>query len=108
MPPRIIPILDRLKQAPAECLTADAIEAACRQEHYRWRERLLGPVTTIDLFLLQIVHGNTACQHVVHFGLWTFTSNAYCQARKRLPLRVDHRLLEQIAAAARKGTEQSA
>jgi hypothetical protein len=107
MPPRIIPVLDRLKQAPTECLTPEAIEAACRQEHYRWRERLLGPVTTIYLFLLQILHGNTACQHVVHFGVWTFTSNAYCQARKRLPLRVYHRLLEQIAAAVRKTTEKT-
>jgi hypothetical protein len=108
MPPRIIPILDRLKQGPAECLTAEAIQAACRQEHYSWRERILSPVTTIYLFLLQILHGNTACQHVVHFGCWTFTRNAYCQARKRLPLPVYHRLLEQVAATVRRGTENSA
>jgi hypothetical protein len=54
---------------------------------------------------LQILHGNTACQHVVHFGGGTFTANAYSQARKRLPLRVYHRLLEQVAAATRKTTE---
>src|SRR5258707_11510656 len=104
MPPRIIPILDRLKQGPAECLTAEAIQAACRQEHYCWRDRLLNPVTTIYLFLLQILHGNTACQHTVHFGQWNFTDSAYCAARKRLPLGVVRRLAERVSKRVRTTT----
>src|SRR3954466_12012669 len=107
MPPRIIPVLDRLRQGPADCLTPEAIKAACRQENYRWRERLLGPVTTIYLFLLQVLHGNTACRHVVHFGCWSFTDNAYCQARRRLPLAVYHRLLEKIASLSRAATAEA-
>src|SRR5215470_9181622 len=105
MPPRILPILERLRQDQSAHLAPEAIEDACRQQKYTWRRRLLDPVTTIYLFLLQILHGNTACQHVVHFGCWTFTDSAYCQARKRLPLRVYHRLLEQTAAAARRATD---
>ena len=54
-------------------------------------------MTTIYLFLLQILHGNTACQHTVHFGQWNFTDSAYCAARKRLPLGVLRRLAEWIA-----------
>ena len=104
MPPRILPILERLRQDQSEHLAPEAIEAACRHEGYTWRKRLLDPVMTIYLFLLQILHGNTACSHVVHFGRWTFTDSAYCQARKRLPLRVYHRLLKQTAAAARRAT----
>ena len=104
MPPRILPILERLRQDQSEHLAPEAIEAACRHEGYTWRRRLLDPVMTIYLFLLQILHGNTACSHVVHFGRWTFTDSAYCQARKRLPLRVYHRLLKQTAAAARRAT----
>src|SRR5262245_16818155 len=107
MPPRIIPILDRLKQGPSDVLSPRAIESACRAESYRWRERLLGPVTTIYLFLLQILHGNTACSHVVHFGRWSFTDNAYCQARKRLPLAVYQRLLQRLADAAREAPRAS-
>jgi hypothetical protein len=84
--------------------TPAAIEAACRQEGYTWRKRLLDPVVTIYLFLLQVLHGNTACQHVVQFGCWTFTDSAYCQARKRLPLRVFHQLLEWIARTGRRAT----
>jgi hypothetical protein len=38
---------------------------------------------------------------VVHFGGWTFTDTAYCQARKRLPLAVYHWLVERTAAAVR-------
>jgi len=107
MPPRILPILERLRQDQSEHLAPEAIEAACRQEGYTWRKRLLDPVVTIYLFLLQIVHGNTACSHVVHFGEWTFSDSAYCQARKRLPLRVFHRLLGWLAESGRRATASS-
>ena len=104
MPPRIIPILDRLRQDIAAVLSKDTIEEACRQAHYSWRKRILDPTTTFYLFLLPILHGNTACQHVVHFGNWSFTDSAYCQARQRLPLAVYHWLLEKTAAMFRGAT----
>jgi hypothetical protein len=104
MPPRIIPILDRLRQDIASRLSRETIERACRQANHSWRRRILDPATTIYLFLLQILHGNTACSHVVHFGVWSFSDSAYCQARKRLPLAVYHALLEAIAAAFRPAT----
>jgi hypothetical protein len=65
---------------------------------------LLDPVTTIYLFILQILHGNTACSHVVHFGQWNFTDAAYCAARKRLPLAVLRRLAARIAERVRTAT----
>lgn len=108
MPPRIIPILDRLRQDHAALLTPESIEEACRQAGHRWRRRILDPVTTVYLFLLQVLHGNTACQHVVHFGVWTFSCSAYCQARKRLPLAVFHWLLEKVAASFRDTTAEVA
>ena len=104
MPPRIIPILDRLRQDIAADLTKETIEEGCRQCNYSWRKRFLDPTLTIHLFLLQILHGNTACKHVVHFGEWSFTDSAYCQARKRLPLAVLHWLLEKVAATSRAAT----
>jgi hypothetical protein len=107
MPPRIIPILDRLRQDIASCLAKETIEAACNQAGHSWRKRILDPATTIYLFSLQILHGNTACRHVVHFGGWSFSDSAYCQARKRLPLAVFHALLEAIAAAFRSSTSGS-
>jgi hypothetical protein len=105
MPPRIIPILQRLRQDIAAGLARGTIEEACRQSGHSWRRRVLDPATTIYLFLLQVLHGNTACTHVVHFGNWSFSDSAYCQARKRLPLAVYHRLLEKVAATSRAATE---
>lgn len=104
MPTRIIPILGRLRQELAAALTKETIERACRESGHSWRKRILDPTTTIYLFLLQVLHGNTACQHVVHYGAWAFTDNAYCQARKRLPLAVFHWLLEAIATTSKTAT----
>ena len=39
-------------------------EAGCTS----WRDRVLTPVTTIQLFLLQRLHGHTACSHVPHLS----------------------------------------
>jgi hypothetical protein len=108
MPPRIIAVLARLRQDLAACLSPEAIRRACRDQHHRWRDRQLGPVATVYLFLLQVLHGNTACQHVVHFAGWTASASAYCRARKRLPLGVLHRLLEQVAASVRGATADAA
>ena len=104
MPLRIVTILDRLKQDLAAELSPNAIEQACKQEKYSWRQRMLDPVTTVYLFILQILHGNTACSHVVHFGQWNFTDAAYCAARKRLPLAVLRRLAARIAESVRTAT----
>ena len=44
----------------AALLQPEAILAACGEMgHKAWRHRVLTPVTTIELFLLQILHGNT-------------------------------------------------
>ena len=37
MPPRILPILDRLRQDQSAHLAPKAIEQACRLEGYTWR-----------------------------------------------------------------------
>lgn len=94
MPPRFATILGRLRQDLAAGLSPRAITDACKAVGHHWRDGPLNPITTVYLFLLQILHGNTACQHVVHFGRWTFSASAYCQARKRLPLELWQHLLE--------------
>lgn len=104
MPLRIIAILGRLTQDLADELSSDAIEQACKEDKCSWHQRAVNPVTTIDLFILQVLHGNTACSHVVHFGRWNFTDTAYCAARKRPPLGVLRRLAERVAERARTST----
>jgi hypothetical protein len=108
MPPSIIPVLTRLRQDIREVLAPRAILQACRESGYSWRDRKLDPVATISLFLLQILNGNTACQHVVHYGQWAFSASAFCKARKRLPLCVLQCLVEMVAAKFRSATAESA
>jgi hypothetical protein len=107
MPPRIIPILDRLRQNIAAGLSQQTVEEACRQAKHRWRTWPLDPATTIQLFLLQVLHGNTACRHVVHF--WRLGVHHRLRllplARKRPPLPVDNRLVERAAAAVRAASD---
>ena len=65
----------------------EAIIGACEEAGYTsWRDRVLTPVTTIQLFLLQILHGHTACTHLPHLSGLRFSASAYCQARPKLPL----------------------
>ena len=72
---------------------------ACRGVAYRWRERTLYPVTTIQSFFVQILHGNTACTHLRHLTKLDVTASAYCQARMRLPLTLFEQLLHSVSHA---------
>src|SRR5262245_530505 len=69
----------------------------CRGMGLQWRERVLDPVTVVQLFLLQILHGNTAITHLRFFSAKSFTASAYCQARARLPVAVFKLLLQSMS-----------
>jgi hypothetical protein len=99
MVPIILAAVERIKSDVARLLQASAIESICRQIGYTWRERTLGPVATIHAFLLQVLHGNTACDHVPHLVGGRFTGEAYGQARSRLPLELFDRLLNLVCRA---------
>ena len=94
---RIVSILRRLKNAPAQQLDRPEILDACRHVNHTWRSCLLDPVAIIHLFLNQILHGNTAINHLVRISGLSFTGSAYCQARGRLPLAVFQELLRRVA-----------
>jgi hypothetical protein len=93
--------LERIKKNVAVALSAQAIEQACHDTQYVWRERELGPAQTIWAFLLQVLHGNTACQHVLRIAQLTCSDTAYCNARARIPLTTYECLLQQSTQAAR-------
>jgi hypothetical protein len=93
-------VLRRFKTAWATQLPPDAIMGACEAAGYTsWRHRVLTPVTTIQLCLLQMLHGNTACRHLPHLSGLRFSAAADCQARARLPLRLFDLLLERCGRA---------
>jgi hypothetical protein len=93
-------VLSRFKTAWATQLQPEAIMGACEEAGYTsWRDRVLTPVTTIQLFLFQILHGNTACTHLPHLSGIRFSASAYCQARTKLPLDLFGLLLTRLCAS---------
>lgn len=105
MVPHLTAILQRFTGEWAMLLHPEAILAVCQEIGYTtWRDRLLTPVTTIQLFLLQVLHGNTACSHLPHLSGLRFTAAAYCQARARLPVRFFDLLLERFSRAVQRST----
>jgi hypothetical protein len=92
-------IIRQFKADVAKALSAETIEMICRCLGYTWRERVLDPVTTVHVFLLQILHGNTACTVLSRLAGVPFCAAAYCRARARLPVALFKGLLERISAA---------
>src|SRR5208282_6347090 len=92
----ILQALAQIKADVAVHLQASMIEQVCRDLKYTWRERVLTPVVTVYAFLLQVLHANTACDHVARLFHGKFTGEAYCQARQRLPLALFERLLAAV------------
>jgi hypothetical protein len=91
--------LERIKQDLDSHLPPSLILAACREEGHRWRQRKLGPVMTLHLFVLQVLHFNTAIRHLRHLIDGPLNAAAYCRARMRLPLAVLERLLRESSEA---------
>jgi hypothetical protein len=97
----ITTVLMRFKTDWAAQLQPDTIQAACQEAGYTsWRDRVLTPVTTIRLFLLQILRGNTACTHLPHLSGLRFSASAYSQARTKLPLDLFALLLTRLCTSA--------
>ena len=51
-----------------------------------WRKRMLDPARTMELFIRQILHGNTAISHIPHLSGLVVADSSYCAARTRLPV----------------------
>src|SRR6476661_746216 len=93
--------LDRIKQDLEPHLSPAMIESACRDAGHVWRERKFGPVETVQLFVLQILHFNTAIRHLRHLAKFPVNAAAYCKARMRLPLAALQELLRKSSASLR-------
>ena len=98
--------LRRVQKQVAQVLEPAQILAVCREAGYRFRKRLLDPVTTIHLFVIQILNGNFAIARLKDFTQRVFTEAAYCKARCRLPLLVLQTLLQRVATAFRPALDE--
>lgn len=84
----IVSTVTRIKQDPASFVPDAIIRDACTRSGYRWRERALGPVVTVQLMILQVLCGNLSCRGLMRVAGLSVSGVAYCKARRRLPLDV--------------------
>src|SRR4051812_45139936 len=92
-------VLRQFKADVATAISAETITHICGSLDHQCRDRVLGPVATVHVFLLQILHGNTACTALARLAGLPFTATAYCMARKRLPLALFEDLLQHVCDA---------
>ena len=52
--------LARVKADVRSALPDESVEQACAAAGHAWRARVLGPVATVHLFVLQVTCSNTA------------------------------------------------
>ena len=97
--------LARACRAGVSDLTADGgverrlgplVGQLCGELGHDWRDRLLTPLVTVRLFILQVLHANTAITHLRHLAGFHFAASSYCAARQRLPLPLLRELLRRM------------
>lgn len=92
---QVLSLLARLRREPLLDLPiADHVNQQLDDQQVSWRERLLSPLVTLRLFLIQIAHGNCAINALRQLSGISFAGSSYCEARARLPLRLLQSLLE--------------
>ncbi len=96
---RIDTALRRIRQDLGSLLDRSTVQRVCRQVGHSWRVGVLCPFATLHWFLLQVLCGNTALEHIATLAKKAFTDSAYCQARARLPLAVYHAILRALIKA---------
>jgi hypothetical protein len=96
---RIDTALRRIRQDLGTLLDRSAVERTCRRVGHTWRDGVLSPYATLHWFLLQVLNGNTALEHIATLAQKAFTDSAYCRARARLPLDVYRAVLRDLTAA---------
>jgi len=101
----IVTIIEHFKTHWEEHFDPGLVGRICAEVGHTWRDRSLPPWITLGVFLVQILHGNTACSHLPHLTGSRFSASAYCQARARLPLEVFRRLVSGLVATFRQATQ---
>lgn len=97
-------IVARFKAEPHAFLTDRLILDAAAAAGHTWRERVLGPVITVRLLVLQMLHGNVSCRRLLRIAGLGCSVAAYINARARLPLDVLGMILSRVNDEARRTT----
>ena len=87
-------VLARLRREPlADLPISDRLHQLLAEGGHAWRERLLPPLVTLRLFLIQVLSGNVAIGALRQLAGLDFAPSSFCEARARMPLQVLQSLL---------------
>ena len=89
MVPSIAEAVSGFKRNWTEMISSEELEKFFKSEGIKWRDRVLTPVRTVQLMLLQVLHGNTAINHLRHLSDLPFTAGAYTHFNQLIQLQVD-------------------
>jgi hypothetical protein len=78
----------RVKDNVRGWIDEQQVRQACAAAEHGWRARVLTPWVLLQLFALQVLHGNVACRTLMRLSELDLSVQAYSQARMNLPLDV--------------------
>lgn len=87
--------LAAVKSALSEHLPEAMVLEACQEAGHTWRKRVLSPLASVHLLLLQLL-AQVALVRLHHVSKLKVTAAAVCKARKRLPLAVLMKLVQKL------------
>lgn len=100
-------IADDAKERLVQAIPPTRLSAMVEQECGKYRERLYPPLTTLGLFIEQVLSDDGACQDAVARHLsarcsrdetpCSLNTGPYCKARQRLPVALAERLMVEVA-----------
>jgi hypothetical protein len=97
----IASVLARLTREPLDDLPLiEHFEQQLAKSGLVWRDRLLTPLVTLRLFMIQILSGNCAIAALRQLSGMDFAPSSYSAARARLPLQLLQSLLQWMAEQA--------
>jgi hypothetical protein len=97
--------LARIKANTPRFLDSRLVSSLCDDLHLSFRDRLLTPLVTTQLFLRQVLEGNTAVADLRRVTKLDFSESAYCDARQRLPLAFFQRLHSAVLGRCRRDAD---
>ncbi len=62
--------------------------------HHTWRDCFFDPARTIQVFIMQVLHKNTAMTDLSHKLGFEISPSTYCEARQKLPVTGVAKLVE--------------
>lgn len=99
-------VLARLRRESfADLPIADPCRQLLAESNLVWRDRLLPPLVTLQVFVVQVLFGNVAIAALRQLTGIAFACSSYCDARARLPLQLLQSLLQRMVELARESAE---